>query len=1319
MPPQLKNVSITFNTHNDDKAASTVLHVFVKNRSSTSQTPEGASDFISNWLALQRYQSTGDLNDGDRNPYLAYGLDLAKPDPPVPLITTIGFDDPSSHTFSLQLASDTIAADEIELPAVDIHILTDHDDRWIFDYSITFTFDDTSAFTYSSKTDGGINGIILDQDHHNYSGICSENPFRSIEPLVKAPTSSVLKKVTIEFATNKDNKNADTRLNVHIVNRLSATSNQDIAIGLDLLPGQEFPDEGSSLDARYKSFSWSADEGSLAGPIRLADLVLPVTYIIIYPNGNDRWDFDLQVTFEFSDPNDFEQKRQIYSSRTNGIVLDQDNNKYACVYQGRPFPTQARPATAPVLADQPVDRTNPPKKIPISFLQAKFDEFVNKRNGADTSDNPPLRKIRLDNSGPTNSGALRESYADIRAISALNRPWTSGQPKVNYVSSPRSLGQLSRDLGFGDLYIQDINTASLSLTVDPSQTDSPFTLRIVFETGGPVETIGGESRSQGEMDFTNFEITIKFTLAVKRTTNAFGAVRTVIDLMSWVDELAQFTGPIVVDPGPAGVLGAPLKPFEQANERTALIEKYLDVSLTTSSAWDPGGYFRQGLRDELFSTLTKPDVITKRTPRDAINSTVTSWLLGGVADDDSNTDGNNVIIDSASIDQDNITLSYAGPRKVFATQVPPSWPAGQDFSPGNLANIDHIVVLMMENRSFDHMLGYLSLPAAEGGAGRSDVDGLKGGESNSYLGVTYSSHPLSGTLFAPDPPHGYEPVARAINGGVMDGFAASYGNAHGRGLAGTIMGHQTAATVPTHDALARDFAIGQRWFASHPGPTFCNRFYMLTGRLNLDARGFWEFDNSSPLLPVFTPTIFDHLTSAGVSWAYFEHGYCSLRFYERHTFDNENIFTADDPEFGFFTRARAGTLPSVSFIDPHFVEYPPDANCDGPPADVADGQVFVRKVVESVVASPAWNKTMMLIVYDEHGGFYDHVPPPEGAPVSPDFPIKTVGIRVPSFVISPWVKRGSVFGDSGSAEATTTATATAEALVPEARAPVTASGLHFDHTSILKTIARRFMSSNPPYMGARYAAAEDLSKVIGNELQESQFLPFVGYTIEFAGSQMVMDVQVANPAPRTPIWQFPPNETTSQDFAFEDAGDGFVYIRSNVSNLYVTLDTGQVGGTMPAVEAAEPASSPAATPPRTGRPGVVVRSPVPAVGGVSAVAATGEAAPSPVVDTGPGLIQDVKYLSSPGHVGTVVVGGANPEYQKWRLSPVGTTVMERNLFVISNQAFPGKVLQPASPGETQSPIVLGDPGEAVGIQAGKNAWKVSTPLISDEPVLAQ
>ena len=176
-------------------------------------------------------------------------------------------------------------------------------------------------------------------------------------------------------------------------------------------------------------------------------------------------------------------------------------------------------------------------------------------------------------------------------------------------------------------------------------------------------------------------------------------------------------------------------------------------------------------------------------------------------------------------------------------------------------------------------------------------------------------------------------------------------------------------------------------------------------------------DNSSPLRPVFTPTIFDYLTGATdpvtgqpVTWAYFEHAYCFLRFFETYTFNNTSVVAADDPECGFFALASTGQLPSVSFIDPHFVELPPDSNCDGPPSDIQNGQAFVQQVVEAVVASPAWNKTMLILVYDEHGGFYEHVPPPAAVPVSDDFPIQTYGVRVPSFVISPWVAAGTVFG---------------------------------------------------------------------------------------------------------------------------------------------------------------------------------------------------------------------------------------------------------------------------------------------------------------------
>ena len=270
----------------------------------------------------------------------------------------------------------------------------------------------------------------------------------------------------------------------------------------------------------------------------------------------------------------------------------------------------------------------------------------------------------------------------------------------------------------------------------------------------------------------------------------------------------------------------------------------------------------------------------------------------------------------------------------------------------------------------------------------------------------------------------------------MDGFAQSYADQRGPTVAPRIMGYHTGANVPAYDALARDFAIGHRWFASHPGPTFCNRFYELTGRLNIDPAGVWEYDNSTTLRPAFTPTIFDALTAQGISWNSFEDGYCFLRFFEQHTFDATQIRPFNDPVLGFENLARTGALPSVSFIDPHYIELPPDGNCDGPPADIKEGQKLVQRIVEAVVAGPAWPKTLLLITYDEHGGFYDHVPPPPAAKVAPES-LGTYGVRVPTFAISPWVKGGSVFGHDG-------------------------PGGQFDHTSILKTIARRFLSASRP-----------------------------------------------------------------------------------------------------------------------------------------------------------------------------------------------------------------------------------------------------------------
>jgi phospholipase C len=142
----------------------------------------------------------------------------------------------------------------------------------------------------------------------------------------------------------------------------------------------------------------------------------------------------------------------------------------------------------------------------------------------------------------------------------------------------------------------------------------------------------------------------------------------------------------------------------------------------------------------------------------------------------------------------------------------------------------------------------------------------------------------------------------------------------------------------------------------------------------------------------------------------------------------------------------------VSFIDPDFIDVPPGFD-DGPPADIAAGQHFIGTVVDALIKGPLWSKTLLIITYDEHGGFFDHVPPPAAIPVSA---INEYGVRVPTFVISPWVDPGKV------------------------------TDIMFDHTSIAKTIARCFMSANPPDMGERVAGADDLSRVLRSTRREDE-----------------------------------------------------------------------------------------------------------------------------------------------------------------------------------------------------------------------------------------
>ena len=248
--------------------------------------------------------------------------------------------------------------------------------------------------------------------------------------------------------------------------------------------------------------------------------------------------------------------------------------------------------------------------------------------------------------------------------------------------------------------------------------------------------------------------------------------------------------------------------------------------------------------------------------------------------------------------------------------------------------------------------------------------------------------------------------------------------------------------------LAREFGICDSWYTSHAGPTWPNRFVLLTGDLNLDSFGNVEQNNPDfkTMIPLQAPTLFDHLSERGASWRVFEHGYSFLRLYRNFTFDATNIVQFDDPVSGFEAAAPAGTLPQVTLIEPDYIDLPP-GNDDHPPADMAEGQNLVNRIVQALIASPSWSRTLFTITYDEHGGFYDHKQPPTDAPPLRGS-LRTLGPRVPTFVISPLIGRGAVFHS------------------------------RFDHTSIGATILRRFAGRRPPRISARLDAARDLREVL-------------------------------------------------------------------------------------------------------------------------------------------------------------------------------------------------------------------------------------------------
>ena len=402
-----------------------------------------------------------------------------------------------------------------------------------------------------------------------------------------------------------------------------------------------------------------------------------------------------------------------------------------------------------------------------------------------------------------------------------------------------------------------------------------------------------------------------------------------------------------------------------------------------------------------------------------------------------------------------------GPSTGRVEVVPTAPPtAAQDDATAlaNLDKIDHLVVLMLENRSFDHMLGYLSLDRGR------VVDGLRPDHANPLQGQDpFRVFPLLDTQFLHDPPHHVAAVARQINGGAMDGFVQEYQRvdpAH----PGLVMGYHPAAHVPAFDLLATEFGVCDQWFASFAGNTWVNRTLALTGKAARRLTGE-PITNNDP--PFNAPSFFRLLDQRGVSWRFYSQDAPSLKMIDMDA--NEVAPARFASMQRFFQDAAADALPAVSYLDPNFIDFGPlqdlethdftsfltTANDDHPPVDITHGQVLVSAIFLALFNSPAWRKTLFVCVYDEHGGFFDHVPPPPlpaGVAEGPEF--QTLGVRVPALVISPWVGRGLI------------------ATRDVSRTRV------FDHTSLIKTIFRRFCRTDGSEVGPRVAQAEHLGALL-------------------------------------------------------------------------------------------------------------------------------------------------------------------------------------------------------------------------------------------------
>jgi phospholipase C len=366
----------------------------------------------------------------------------------------------------------------------------------------------------------------------------------------------------------------------------------------------------------------------------------------------------------------------------------------------------------------------------------------------------------------------------------------------------------------------------------------------------------------------------------------------------------------------------------------------------------------------------------------------------------------------------------------------------RDARLGTQIPVDTIVMVMMENRSFDHILGQLPQ------YGQPDVDVARADASN----LDSKGNPVvrfhNPSLCFADTNHEFDASHIQFNHGANDGFVITNENNGGGPSDGTrAMSYYDGGDLPWLYNVAASYAISDRHFASVMGPTFPNREYFYAGT----SYGLTENSVLSNRANIMT--VLDAHNSAlkheDVTWAVYYDGLAGLEIFA------DTFFMYSDhtwPQSRFFADAAAGKLPNVVFLDPNLRDEWGGGEDDHPPGDVQVADQFMAKVVQAVTQSPQWPHLALIITFDEHGGLYDHVAPPKAcapdgiAPIVPagqtQYDFAQYGFRVPLIVISPYAKAKYV------------------------------SHVTTDHTSIIRFVEQRFKL---PAMSARDANADPLT----------------------------------------------------------------------------------------------------------------------------------------------------------------------------------------------------------------------------------------------------